>query len=47
MTQHPRFMKLGDALEIVLSLAEKQATTKEQKLAIDVVTDWGTNHLEE
>ena len=50
-----RFMKLGRALEIVLELASQNViddpdmidVKEEQDLAIDTVTDWVTNNLDE
>lgn len=50
-----RFMKLGQALEIVLELARQNIADQldhpdqyqEQELACDTVEDWATNNLEE
>lgn len=49
------FMKLGQALEIVIELAKQNVADqldhpdhyKEQELAIATVEDWATNNLEE
>lgn len=41
------FMKLGEAIERVLEVAQMHATETKDLLAIDVVTDWATNNLEE
>lgn len=50
-----RFMKMGEAIQIVLDLARQNIADQldhpdqhaHQELAIDTVEDWATNNLDE